>query len=90
MVPLLVVACEFTRPTSDTWHHFTSALLPGYLRNTLLLMAGAGAGTFITWHRHSLAGEHVPVPRKEIPGMGAGDAHSYPGIYKRLYLGRNA
>jgi iron(III) transport system permease protein len=47
LVPLLVVALEFTRSTTHIWHHFTSALIPGYLRNTLLLMAGAGAGTFI-------------------------------------------
>ena len=47
LVPLLVVTFEFTRPPTEIWHHFTSVLLPGYFQNTLLLLAGVGAGTFI-------------------------------------------
>lgn len=47
LVPLMVVALEFSRSPTPIWHHFTSALVPGYVRNTLLLMAGAGAGTFM-------------------------------------------
>ena len=47
MVPLLVVIVEFSRPATHIWQHFVSSLLPGYLRNTVILLAGTGMLTFL-------------------------------------------
>ncbi len=47
LVPLFVIISEFLRPVTGIWHHFTSSLLQGYILNSLLLLAGVGAGTFV-------------------------------------------
>lgn len=47
LVPLFIVILEFFYPSSSIWQHFISSLIPGYLKNSLLLLAGAGICTFI-------------------------------------------
>lgn len=43
-LPMLVVVLNLLVPRGDTWAHFASTVLPGYVANTLLLSAGVGAG----------------------------------------------
>lgn len=47
LVPLFVIFFEFFRPVTDTWQHFASSLLSDYAKNSIILLAGTGAGTFI-------------------------------------------
>jgi iron(III) transport system permease protein len=47
LVPLFIVVLEFFQPSTDIWQHFVSSLIPGYLKNSILLLAGAGICTFI-------------------------------------------
>ncbi len=47
IVPLIIIILEFFRPATEVWDHFVSSLLTGYLKNSLVLIAGAAAGTFI-------------------------------------------
>jgi iron(III) transport system permease protein len=47
-VPFLSVAANlFLGGTGSTWQHLASTVLPEYVRNTLLLCAGVGAGTVL-------------------------------------------
>jgi iron(III) transport system permease protein len=48
LVPLFIVVFEFFRPATVIWQHFISSLIPGYLVNSILLLAGTGICTFIT------------------------------------------
>ncbi len=47
IVPLFIIVREFFSPSTETWDHFVSSLVTGYLKNSLVLIAGAAAGTFI-------------------------------------------
>jgi iron(III) transport system permease protein len=46
-VPVLVICASLTQPFSDTWQHLTDTVLRDYVVNSLLLMLGVGAGTFL-------------------------------------------
>lgn len=53
-IPILVVAAGAFAVTGDTWSHLAATVLPGYVRNTVLLVLGAGAlalviGTATAW-----------------------------------------
>lgn len=47
LVPLAVVLSSFLRPQPEIWAHLAGYVLPGVLRNTLLLVAGVGAGVLL-------------------------------------------
>jgi iron(III) transport system permease protein len=47
LVPLFVIILEFLRPASGIWQHFITSLIPEYLKNTIILLAGTGLLTFI-------------------------------------------
>lgn len=63
IVPLFIIVSEFFGPSTETWDHFVSTLVTGYLKNSLLLMAGTAAGTFIMG-----AGTAWLVSMYEFPG----------------------
>ncbi|MEE9256325.1 MAG: iron ABC transporter permease, partial [bacterium] len=44
-VPLIAVLLLATSPSGDIWAHLLSTVLPRYVRTTLALMLGVGAGT---------------------------------------------
>lgn len=46
-LPVLVILGFLLVPTGDTWQHLVSTVLPDYVVNSLLLMLGVAAGTFI-------------------------------------------
>jgi len=46
-LPVLVVMFNLTAPSSDTWRHLASTVLPEYVRNSLLLMLGVAAGVTV-------------------------------------------
>lgn len=46
-LPLVVVLAGIFKPADEAWLHITENLLPQYVINTVLLMAGVGATTFI-------------------------------------------
>ncbi|MBM3373696.1 MAG: iron ABC transporter permease, partial [Betaproteobacteria bacterium] len=46
-LPVLVVMFNLTAPSSDTWSHLASTVLPEYVRNSLLLMLGVAAGVTV-------------------------------------------
>jgi iron(III) transport system permease protein len=46
-LPVLVVLFNLTAPSSDTWSHLASTVLPEYVRNSLLLMCGVAAGVTV-------------------------------------------
>lgn len=46
-LPILLLATELLTPKLDLWAQLWSTILPRMLGNTLLLMAGVGAGTLI-------------------------------------------
>jgi len=53
-IPILVVAAGAFTVTGDTWSHLAATVLPGYIRNTVLLVLGSGAlalviGTTTAW-----------------------------------------
>ena len=45
--PILTVLILATSSSGDIWNHLASTVLPRYIRTTLGLMAGAGAGTAV-------------------------------------------
>ena len=45
VLPVLVVGSAVLTPTREVWAHLARTLLPEMTRNTLLLLAGVGAGT---------------------------------------------
>lgn len=54
LLPILAVLWIALRPTENVWPHLIATVLPGYLANTFLLMAGVGvltgvAGTGAAW-----------------------------------------
>ncbi|MEX0584489.1 MAG: iron ABC transporter permease [Natronospirillum sp.] len=46
-LPVVVILVHIFLPTAGVWQHLASTVLPGYLRNTLLLSIGVGLGTVI-------------------------------------------
>ncbi|GLS06302.1 iron ABC transporter permease [Chitiniphilus shinanonensis] len=44
LIPLLVVLASFLSPQPEIWAHLAQYVLPGVLRNTLLLIIGVGLG----------------------------------------------
>ena len=46
-LPVLVVLSNVFTPTHDTWSHLASTVLPDYIGNTLLLMAGVAVGVMV-------------------------------------------
>ena len=46
-LPLLVVIQFNFHPRSETWQHLVDYVLPGYVKNSLVLGAGVALGTFI-------------------------------------------
>ncbi|MCB0116481.1 MAG: iron ABC transporter permease [Caldilineaceae bacterium] len=47
VLPLAVVLLELLTPTQEIWDHLWATLLPTMIRNTVLLVAGVGAGTLV-------------------------------------------
>jgi iron(III) transport system permease protein len=47
IVPLLVLGLAWTSPQGEVWAHLASTVLPGLVRNTLLLLVGVGVGTLV-------------------------------------------
>lgn len=45
--PILVVLASVVAPTGDVWRHLATTVLPDYVRNSLALMGGVGAGTLV-------------------------------------------
>mgnify|MGYP000379545890 FL=1 len=45
--PILVVLASVVAPTGDVWGHLATTVLPDYVRNSLALMGGVGAGTLV-------------------------------------------
>jgi iron(III) transport system permease protein len=45
--PILVVASSVATPAGPIWAHLAATLLPEYIGNSLLLMAGVGSGTLL-------------------------------------------
>lgn len=46
-IPVIVVASSVFVPTGDVWAHLSSTVLPRYVSNSLILLAGVGIGTFV-------------------------------------------
>ncbi|KAA1194637.1 iron ABC transporter permease [Pseudohalioglobus sediminis] len=46
-LPVLVILGSLALPFSPVWHHLIETVLSDYVVNSLLLMAGVGAGTFL-------------------------------------------
>lgn len=46
-IPVLTVAANIFVPSGDVWQHLASTVLPEYIKNSLILMFGVGAGVFI-------------------------------------------
>lgn len=46
-LPVLVVLFNLATPSSDTWRHLSSTVLPDYIANSLLLMLGVAAGVMV-------------------------------------------
>ncbi|MEX0647746.1 MAG: iron ABC transporter permease [Balneolaceae bacterium] len=46
-VPVLTVAANLFIPSGDIWQHLASTVLPDYIKNSLWLMVGVGAGVFV-------------------------------------------
>jgi len=46
-LPVLVVVSNIFTPTHGTWAHLVSTVLPEYVRNSLLLMAGVAFGVMV-------------------------------------------
>lgn len=46
-IPVLTVAANIFVPSGDVWQHLASTVLPDYIKNSLILMVGVGAGVFI-------------------------------------------
>jgi iron(III) transport system permease protein len=46
-VPMLVIFASLLQPFSSAWQHLFDTVLKDYITNSLLLMAGVGAGTLI-------------------------------------------
>jgi iron(III) transport system permease protein len=46
-VPVLTVVWVAFTPSGDIWDHLVSTVLPGYIRNTILLMLGVGLLVFV-------------------------------------------
>ena len=42
--PILVVVSSVLAPAGEVWRHLSDTVLPDYIRNSLLLMVGVGAG----------------------------------------------
>ncbi len=47
LLPLFVIIIEFFRPATEIWNHFISSLVSGYVKNSVVLMAGTALGTFM-------------------------------------------
>jgi iron(III) transport system permease protein len=45
--PLFVVAASLLRPGGEAWDHLAATVLPGYVANSLLLVAGVAVGTVV-------------------------------------------
>lgn len=45
--PLVVLAFAWTSVQGEVWQHLAGTVLPGLVRNTLVLMAAVGAGTLV-------------------------------------------
>lgn len=45
--PILVVLSSVLTPAGEIWRHLASTLLPEYIRNSLMLTLGVGAGTLV-------------------------------------------
>src|SRR5688572_18829802 len=46
-LPVITIAVLAFMPTENIWPHLISTVLPGYIRETLLLLAGVGVLTFV-------------------------------------------
>ena len=46
-VPVVVVMASIFAPAGEVWRHLADTVLTGYVVNTLVLMAGVGAGTLV-------------------------------------------
>jgi iron(III) transport system permease protein len=44
LVPVAAVIAQMFGPATSTWAHLVSTVLPEYVRNTVLLLVGVGAG----------------------------------------------
>lgn len=47
ILPVVVVVSSLLSPTWEVWQHLWNTLLPEMLRNTIILLAGVGLGTFL-------------------------------------------
>src|SRR3989304_5039828 len=64
--PVLVVASFVLVPSGEVWDHLAATVLPRYLRNSVLLILGVGAGVLVggvgaAWLG---AGGRFPGPRR--------------------------
>ena len=46
-LPVITIAVLAFTPTENVWPHLMATVLPGYIRETLLLLAGVGIMTFV-------------------------------------------
>lgn len=46
-LPVIVIVSYLVTPSGDVWSHLAATVLPGYVRNSLLLMLGVGTGTLL-------------------------------------------
>jgi iron(III) transport system permease protein len=46
-IPVIVVASSVFVDTGEVWSHLASTVLPRYVSNSLILLAGVGIGTFV-------------------------------------------
>ncbi|MFO7546071.1 MAG: iron ABC transporter permease [Trueperaceae bacterium] len=47
-IPVLVVVASLAVPTGEIWRHLVATVLPGYVRNSVLLTLGVGVGVAVT------------------------------------------
>lgn len=47
LTPVAVVVASLFMPSGDVWRHLAATVLPSYLGNTLLLLAGVGTGVLL-------------------------------------------
>ena len=49
ITPIVAVVFSIFGPSMGTWSHLASTVLPGYVVNTLWLLAGVAAGAWFWW-----------------------------------------
>ena len=89
-LPVIVVVSSVSMPTHGTWSHLAATVLPEYIANSLIIMAGVAFGVIVGGVSTAWFTVMCRFPGETVLRMGAAAAHGSPRLRHGLCVYRFA